>query len=1143
MENAVSTKSEAAWLRLLQFPLIALSLPAREKASDINVSLTTKIKRQITQYMDGTDTQTYAQLEDRPGGHTSSSRRRRQPSEGEELKKRVGAKLSDGDVKGALRLLTSSNTIALPSDENIACLKTKHPDAPVDLDLPPGPDRELEPPAQVSEADITAAICGFNTGSSAGLDGLRPAHLKDLIGRSAGEAGVRLVTALTALVNQAIRGELPAAARPAFFGATLTALRKSDGGLRPIAVGCVYRRLATKVVLRSLTADLGHQLRPVQLGFGTAGGCEAVVHSSRRFMETMESGDVMVKIDMKNAFNTIRRDTFLRVVRERAPGLYPLLWQAYSEPTPLYYGTVKMQSATGLQQGDPCGPAVFSLAIDSAVREINAKFNAWYLDDGSIGGDIDTVCNDLQQIIPALSARGLVVNPTKCEIILSKSCDQHHQRTISERLHRHLQGAVIVAESQARMLGAPMTDTAAKHVMAEKKADLVRMVDRLQHIDAHSAFYLLQNCLWLPKLQYILRAFPIYRQLDLLQPLDATLRAAISKITNVAFSQNSWTQAVLPVRYGGLGLRRTEDLALPSYVSSLHHCFDLVMTLLPASLHTDMHAERENTVADWKNVAEPAEPPAGDAARRQRHWDSVLAVKARTHLLSAANQLDQARLLAAGTSESGAWLHALPSASLGTLLDPPTLRVAVALRVGAEVCQPHRCRCGSPTDSLGYHALTCRLSAGRYPRHTALNEVVRRALQAVGVPSLLEPTGIDRGDGKRPDGLTLFPFSEGKSLVWDATCVNTFAPSHLPATAAVAGAAARDAEERKVRKYAGLAGQFEVQPVAFETSGACGPATSRFIRQLGCRLVGMTGDARESSWLRQRFALAVVRGNAASVLHTIEASAATPLPLQPERQPPPRPEASPLNRRDTSTLPQAETPPPPRPEMPDQPSPLPPMSDSPPPPQLLNPPPSPPPQMPDPPTPPQPLDTPRSQPPLRPNSEAGRQGPPHLRSEATALLDRVIQCGLTLAPQEFDIPWGEIFGARPAVAESANSGTRGAVACHPRQSSPPRAQESEQLQRPSEPTSSDTSLTWPCRDSEPPVVNQSAEEQPGNGASASHVDNESGSLASRSPHPRRASAADRLTEYRIIYREMCREENANNRDMLADPDLARYFTR
>ena len=77
---------------------------------------------------------------------------------------------------------------------------------------------------------------------------------------------MRLVTALTALVNQTILGELPAVARPAFFGATLTALRKNDGGLRPIAVGCVYRRLATKVALKPLTAELGHQLRPVQLG-------------------------------------------------------------------------------------------------------------------------------------------------------------------------------------------------------------------------------------------------------------------------------------------------------------------------------------------------------------------------------------------------------------------------------------------------------------------------------------------------------------------------------------------------------------------------------------------------------------------------------------------------------------------------------------------------------------------------------------------------------------------------------------------------------------------------------------------------------------------------------------------------------------
>ena len=209
--------------------------------------------------------------------------------------------------------------------------------------------------------------------------------------------------------------------------------------------------------------------------------------------------------------------------------------------------------------------------------------------------------------------------------------------------------------------------------------------------------------------------------------------------------------------------------------------------MLSRTLHANLSAEQEVAVTDWKNAAEPAEPPAGDAARSQRAWDSVLADKIRSRLLSVANQLNRARLLAAGTAESGAWLHALPSASLGTLLDPSTLRVAVALRVGAEVCQPHRCRCGSFADSLGHHALTCRLSAGRHPRHTALNDVIKRSLQTAGVPSLLEPTGIDRGDGKRPDGMTIFPFAEGKSLVWDATCVNTYAASYLPAVAVTVG--------------------------------------------------------------------------------------------------------------------------------------------------------------------------------------------------------------------------------------------------------------------------------------------------------------------------------------------------------------------
>ncbi|KAJ4450342.1 hypothetical protein ANN_01762 [Periplaneta americana] len=69
-----------------------------------------------------------------------------------------------------------------------------------------------------------------------------------------------------------------------------------------------------------------------------------------------------------------------------------------------------------------------------------------------------------------------------------------------------------------------------------------------------------------------------------------------------------------------------------------------------------------------------------------------------------------------------------------------------------------------------------------------LNDIYER-----WVPSILEPSGISRSDGKRPDGLTLVPWRVGKSLIWDSTCVDTLAPSHLSSTSKTPGSAAESA--------------------------------------------------------------------------------------------------------------------------------------------------------------------------------------------------------------------------------------------------------------------------------------------------------------------------------------------------------------
>lgn len=286
IENAVDSGTVTSWKRLLCFPYAALSVPPQETCESEDTTLTSKVKLLIAAYMDGDKAglnsaadslSSESAMKNDPRGKPSAAR-----NSDERLQRSVSLKLQDGDVRGAIRLLASDDQLARDSDDVFEALKAKHPPRPEDLDLPPAPN-DCTRACLASEADVMATIAHMNSGSSAGLDGLRPAHLKDLVGRSTAEAGARLMSALTRLVNLALRGNIPVSAQAAFYSASLIALQKPCGGIRPIAIGTTYRRLATKVALRPLSAELGEELRPIQLGFGTPGGCEAAVHATRLF--------------------------------------------------------------------------------------------------------------------------------------------------------------------------------------------------------------------------------------------------------------------------------------------------------------------------------------------------------------------------------------------------------------------------------------------------------------------------------------------------------------------------------------------------------------------------------------------------------------------------------------------------------------------------------------------------------------------------------------------------------------------------------------------------------------------------------------------------------------------------------------------
>ena len=773
-------------------------------------------------------------------------------------------KLSEGHITGAVRLLASSSEISSENDETLTALQRKHPPAPGDLSLPAAPGDDCLPHV-ASEEDIRKALSSFRKGSAGGPDGLRPCHLQSLVSRKASEAGARLLTTLTSFVNLILKGDVPEFARTVFYGATLSALGKKDGGVRPIAVGNTLRRLAVKVGSRPMVANLGESLRPIQLGVSTRGGCEAAAHATRRYLG-LEGKKVIFKIDMANAFNSLRRDVFLSAVKQRAQGLYRMIWQAYSGSTTLFYGRTNLLSATGIQQGDPFGPALFSLGIDEITRRVDTELNIWYLDDGTIGDSPEKVFTCLQRLVNDLDEVGLDVNREKCELIMLNHNEEESNftRNFFEGL---MPGLRVVSVEDSSLLGAPLFERGIPAAVAEKREDLERLSSRLKLIENHQAFALLKNCFALPKLQYILRASPAYRNNEDLSQFDRVIVSALSMVTNVKFEGDSLVQASLPVRFGGLGIRMSTDIALPAFISSLHATGDLVRSIL---CRTQIGDDRELGAAVEKWQSEGLALAEGVLENRQRSWDEPKSVATAARLLEEADQLSRARLLASAGRESGLWLHALPVPTLGTLLDAESFRVAIALRVGAEICEPHVCRCGQRVDSRGLHGLSCRYSAGRHPRHAALNDVIRRALISAGIPSVLEPLGVDRGDGKRPDGISVFPFTDGRCLCWDATCVDTYAATHLIDSALSPGSAAKEAERRKRRKYAALGTRYRFEPIAVETAGSYGGTTGALLAEIGRRITDVTDDVRETFWLEQRVGLAIQRGNAFSILMTVK---------------------------------------------------------------------------------------------------------------------------------------------------------------------------------------------------------------------------------------------------------------------------------
>ena len=441
----------------------------------------------------------------------------------------------------------------------------------------------------------------------------------------------------------------------------------------------------------------------------------------------------------------------LEAVQSLAPSIYPFVHSVYSSPSSLFWSDKSIHSSEGVQQGDPLGPLLFCLTIQHVCSQLKSELCVFYLDDDTPEGVLSDVLHDIEVIKKEAGIVGLELNPQKSETIGGNS-------DIIPTIQSALSGIHVVNAADATLLGSPIGDTGSITIAIDTKIVMLKCLhEKLHYLTCHDAYLLLRHSLAIPKLLYLLRTSPCFLSSSL-KIYDDELRATICRSFNIqlADSDPSWTQSTLPVRQGGLGIRSAVQLAPSAFLASAAASSGLAHPILPANMQPPQLSYVDEALAAWSQGCQE-QPPTDAAAHHQKTWDS-LRLSSIVDALSS-DQMHRARFLAASCKESGAWLNALPISSPGLRMDDATVRISMGLCLGLPLCRNHTCQhCGAEVSQFTTRGLSCRKSAGRYHRHSAVNNIIHRALAVAHVPSRLEPLGLYRSDGKRPDGVSIVPW-------------------------------------------------------------------------------------------------------------------------------------------------------------------------------------------------------------------------------------------------------------------------------------------------------------------------------------------------------------------------------------------------
>jgi hypothetical protein len=468
---------------------------------------------------------------------------------------RAKVQMQYGNLGRAVRTLAQEDDHDLSELERVQKMRSLHP--PGDP-APPIPPESHDVSVVIGEEDVKRVVKRMCDGAAPGPTGWTAELLAIAIEHST--INSRVITSMISdIANKRVcPNTIKMLTRS--FGIPIP---KPNRGVRPLALGELFVKIASKIVLESEMETIKEYFGDIQLGIGAEKGCERISHDIAR-IKKLHPEFAIATIDATNAFNSPGRPAM-------ALEVYHPRWRRFHKLFELEYGQTAevlmrsgytLESRCGSRQGTVLGGLYYCIAMHPCLMELQQKYPdvhvRGYFDDVTLIGPPDDVANAFRLYATLISAKGVAVNASKSEWLGPAP-------------------SVLPVGVKTRLLSIKVLGTfiGEDGDCATELLELVKvrsvLFQRIMALPEHYAFALLVQAM-VPKMTFVIRTHHPDVSRAACEHFDGEVLEAAQMMLGSTFNEVTRQLAHLPARHGGVGLARSADLAALAYGASNAEC-------------------------------------------------------------------------------------------------------------------------------------------------------------------------------------------------------------------------------------------------------------------------------------------------------------------------------------------------------------------------------------------------------------------------------------------------------------------------------------------------------------------------------------------------------------------------------------------